>query len=73
VTPEHKQPGYLTPSQLLAPLAEYSPDEVAKITAVVREADQDFERVGGSSRHWVRECLLPRLEAAGLRIVKATP
>lgn len=40
-------------------------DAVAALTAIVREADQLFERVGGSSRHWVRDCFLPLLERAG--------
>lgn len=42
---------------------------VAKITKVVRAADEEFKDVGGSTRHWVRDCLLPGLEEAGLRIV----
>lgn len=42
-----------------------------QITAVVREADQLFQKVGGSSRHWVRDCFLPLLEKAGLSIVSA--
>jgi hypothetical protein len=45
------------------------PDLVAAITAAVRKADRDFERVGGSSRHWTRECFLPTLNAAGLMVV----
>jgi hypothetical protein len=48
----------------------YSPEDVAAITAVVREADQAFEKSGGSSRHWVREQFLPRLEDAGWLVVK---
>lgn len=42
---------------------------VAKITKVVRAADEEFKDVGGSTRHWVRDCLLPGLEEAGLQIV----
>lgn len=42
---------------------------LAKITEAVREADRHFERVGGSSRHWVRDCFLPMLEQHGLQIV----
>ena len=41
------------------------------VTIIVREADQAFEKSGGSSRHWVRDCFLPLLEAAGLRVVDA--
>lgn len=44
-------------------------DMVATVTAIVRDADQMFTKSGGSSRHWVRECFLPKLNAAGLRIV----
>lgn len=44
--------------------AEY----VNRVTAVVREADRTFEKVGGSSRHWVRDVFLPLLNKAGLFI-----
>lgn len=40
-----------------------------RITAAVRTADKNFERVGGSSRHWVRDCFLPELEQHDLRLV----
>lgn len=39
-----------------------------RITQAVREADEHFERVGGSSRHWVRDCFLPMIEKHGLKI-----
>lgn len=29
---------------------------VAALSSIVREADREFQRVGGSSRHWVRDC-----------------
>lgn len=51
----------------------FEPDEtelVRAITAVVREADADFQKAGGSSRHWVRDHFLPLLRAKGWRIVK---
>jgi hypothetical protein len=41
------------------------------LTQAVREADKEFERCGGSSRHWVRECFLPALDAHGLLVVEA--
>lgn len=44
-------------------------DLVAAITRIVREADQVFERVGGSSRHWVRDCFLPLCNRAGLYVL----
>lgn len=44
---------------------------VEEITRIVRDADQDFEGSGGSTRHWVRDCFLPALEKSGLRIVGA--
>jgi hypothetical protein len=44
-------------------------DRIRAITAVVREADRAFEREGGSSRHWVRDQFLPRLEDAGMTVV----
>lgn len=46
-------------------------DLVSEITEVVRAADREFQRVGGSSRHWVRECFLPELTAACYSIVPA--
>lgn len=49
------------------------PSLVAAVTAAVREADLDFESTGGSSRHYVRECLLPALERAGLSISRLRP
>lgn len=44
-------------------------DLEARLTAAVREADVAFEKVGGSSRHFVRDCLLPALENAKLKVV----
>ena len=46
---------------------------VAVITNIIREADSIFEKVGGSSRHWVRDCLLPLLHKHDLIIVSAKP
>src|SRR5687768_4282169 len=41
---------------------------VRRMTAAMREADKTFERVGGSTRHHVRDCLLPVLEKHGLEL-----
>lgn len=41
---------------------------VRRMTAAMREADAAFERLGGSTRHHVRECLLPVLEKHGLKL-----
>lgn len=38
----------------------------AAFTRAVRIADETFERVGGSSRHWIRDCFQPALEDEGL-------
>lgn len=46
------------------------PELIRRVTAAVRLADAQFEQSGGSSRHWVRECLLPCLDDAGLQIVE---
>jgi len=43
---------------------------IAKITKAVRQADEDFKDVGGSTRHWVRECLLQSLRDDGMNIVE---
>jgi hypothetical protein len=42
---------------------------VRRMIAAMREADAIFERVGGSTRHHVRDCLLPVLEKRGLRLM----
>jgi hypothetical protein len=55
-------------SDLMGDQAEDS-DTVAAITAIVREADHAFETSGGSSRHWVRDQFLPRLNAHGWRVL----
>lgn len=44
-------------------------EHIKAITRAVRKADEQFERSGGSSRHWVIECLLPELEKEGLEVV----
>jgi hypothetical protein len=60
-------------AQLMAD-AEPKPIEggalVMALTEVMREADRKFEKVGGSTRHHVRDCLIPELEAAGLAVVR---
>lgn len=43
-----------------------------RLTAAVRAADSRFETVGGSSRHYVNDCLLPALEAGRLVVVDVT-
>jgi hypothetical protein len=49
-------------------------DMVNALTAICRAADQAFQKSGGSSRHWVRDCFLPRINAAGWRVVpESTP
>lgn len=40
-----------------------------KLTAAMREADVIFERVGGGTRHYVRDCLLPMIEKHGVEVV----
>lgn len=34
----------------------------ARITRAVKQADIAFEKIGGSTRHWVIDCFLPALE-----------
>jgi hypothetical protein len=43
-----------------------------RLTAAIRKADVEFESVGGSSRHYVAECLEPAITAAGLAVVEAS-
>lgn len=44
---------------------------VNAVTAAMREADQVFEKVGGSTRHHVRDCLLPVLNRMGWQVLRA--
>jgi len=47
-------------------------DEVLiRLTKAMRAADKTFESVGGSTRRYVRDCLLPELESAGIRLEAA--
>lgn len=43
---------------------------VAELVAAMREADEQFEHVGGSTRHYVYDCLLPALARRGLKLVQ---
>jgi hypothetical protein len=42
------------------------------LTAAMREADALHERVGGGTRHYVRDCLLPTLAKHGLTVAALT-
>lgn len=52
----------------LAAAPEEDYEIVKAMTRAMREADETFERVGGSTRHHVRDCLLPNLYKHGLVI-----
>lgn len=39
-----------------------------RMTACMRKADEVFDKVGGSTRHHVRDCLLPLLPKYGLEL-----
>lgn len=54
---------------LSAPVTEPGRDLLSELTQVVRDADFQYRDSGGSSRHWVRDCFLPALEAAGMSVV----
>jgi hypothetical protein len=41
---------------------------VENFTEIMREADQCFEKIGGSTRHYVRDCLLPIIQKKGFKI-----
>jgi hypothetical protein len=61
------------PRRDLAGWAAMNPtDTLRALTQAVREADELFESGktgGGGTRHWLRDCFLPHLEAHGLVIV----
>lgn len=44
-------------------------DTLARVTKAVRAADAVFQKVGGSTRHWVRDCFLVQLEEDDLMVV----
>jgi len=53
-----------------SPMSEETEAElVRRMTAAMREADETFQRVGGSTRHHVRDCLLPILQKHGLELL----
>lgn len=45
----------------------------AAITAIVREADEGFQKAGGTSRHWARDWFLPLMYQHGWRLEKENP
>jgi len=49
---------------------EYA-NTVATLTRAVRSADLHHEKVGGSSRHYVVDCLLPSLADEGLVVLSS--
>jgi hypothetical protein len=49
---------------------DFDPKIINEVTAAVRASDDLFEKTGGTSRHWVRECFLPFLEERGLEIAE---
>lgn len=64
-----------TPQSAAERIAKPSQDELSDndlmvLTTIVREADEVFQRVGGSSRHWVRDCFWPILNRDGLTLVR---
>ncbi len=44
-------------------------DKERRVTLMMRDADELFERSGGGTKHFVRECLHPMLTKHGLTIV----
>lgn len=42
------------------------PELLARVTRAIRESDEGFEKTGGSSRHWVRDWFLPKMQEHGL-------
>ena len=50
-----------------------APVTVEEFTAVLREADRAFEKIGGSTRHHVRDCLFPVMEREGMVVVRSRP
>lgn len=45
-------------------------DLVQRVTPIIHDADLHHQSDGGGTRHWVRDCFLPRLAAANLTITE---
>jgi hypothetical protein len=52
---------------------EASCEIVDAVTEAMREADKMFETIGGSTRHYVRDLLLPILQEKGYEVIKTQP
>lgn len=48
-------------------------DSIELLVAAMRDADKAFERVGGSTRHYVNECLVPAMTERGICVAKIQP
>lgn len=46
-------------------------ETIKLFTAAMREADKAFQRMGGGTRNYVMDCLLPALEKHDLKIVRS--
>jgi hypothetical protein len=46
------------------------PDMVEEFTQIMREADEIFHTSGGSTRHYVRDVLLPLMQKKGIYLCK---
>lgn len=47
---------------------EITSELISRLTQAVRAADEEFAHSGGSSRHYVRDHLLPQLKQWGLEL-----
>jgi hypothetical protein len=54
----------------LVEIPDMDADLLREFTAAMRAADECFERVGGSTRHYVRDCLWPELQKRGLTLTR---
>jgi hypothetical protein len=61
-------PGSILLSDFRVQEQDLSDEIVKRLTQAMREADRNFEKVGGSTRHHVRDCLIPILKKYGLLI-----
>lgn len=70
LTPVLALPQALT---VVPPRFEAPEATVAALTLALRLADRTFMRAGGSTRHYVRDHLLPELAAAGITVTVPEP
>lgn len=56
-----------------AEIPEIDPGLLREFTAAMRAADECFEKAGGGTRHYLRDCLWPEMRKRGLTLNREPP